>query len=69
MDMFATMKNIQKLLVITAALFVTGGDGIQAADPIDIGSDKQLILDGLFLAKSRGVSLKIHPPRKPVMPS
>ena len=48
MDMFATMKNIQKLLVITAALFVTGGDGIQAADPIDSGSDKQLILDGFM---------------------
>ena len=44
MDMFATMKNIQKLLVIITALFVTSGDGIQAAEPIDVGSDKQLIL-------------------------
>ena len=58
------MKYIPHVLVIVAALVGTGGDGIQAAEPIDVGSDKQLILDGLFLAESRGVSLKIHPPRK-----
>jgi len=64
MDQLSIMKYIQKVLVIAAALFVTSGDCIQAAGPIDVGCDKQLILDGLFLAESRGVTLKIQPPRK-----
>lgn len=64
MDQLPIMKYIQQVSVFAVALFVTGGDCSQSAEPIDIGSDKQLILDGLFLAESRGVSLKIHPPRK-----
>ena len=40
------------------------GVSLRAAEPIDVGSDKQLILDGLFLAKSKGVVLRVQPPRK-----
>jgi hypothetical protein len=58
------MKYLEQLVAIATTLFVTSGACIQAAEPIDVGSDKQLILDGLFLADSQGVSLKIHPPRK-----
>ena len=58
------MKTIQQLLMISAALCVTRGDGLHAAEPIDVGSDRQLILDGMFLEQSEGVNLKIHPPRK-----
>jgi len=58
------MKYIPQVLVITATLFVTSGARLLPVEPIDVGSDKQLILDGLFLADSQGVSLKVHPPRK-----
>jgi hypothetical protein len=58
------MKYITQLLAISAALFLSSDVCILAAEPIDIGSDKQLILDGLFLADSQGVRLKVHPPRK-----
>ena len=56
------MKYLRQ--IITAALFVTSGAFIQAAETFDISSNKQLILDGPFLADSQGVSLKIRPPRK-----
>jgi len=49
---------------IATILFVVTGTGIHASDPIDVGSDKQLILDGRFLATSKDVTLKINPPRK-----
>ena len=55
------MKYIPQVLAISTVLFVTG---IRAAEPIDVGSHKQLFLDGLFLAESQDVSLKIHPPQK-----
>ena len=58
------MKYIPQVMAIAAALFITSGVCIQAAKPINVGSDKQLILDGLFLADSQGVILKICPPRK-----
>jgi hypothetical protein len=58
------MKHLPQVLVVSATLFVTSGVAILAAEPIDVGSDKQLILDGLFLAESQGVSLRVHPPRK-----
>ena len=58
------MKHIPHVLVISATLFGTTGVGVPAAEPIDVGSDKQLILDGLFVAESQGVSLKVHSPRK-----
>ena len=58
------MTHIQRVLVLSASLFVTSGVCIQAAKPIDVGSDKQLILDGLFLEESKDVRLKIQPARK-----
>ena len=58
------MSYIFRVVAISAALLVTSGVCIQAAKPINIGSDKQLILDGLFLEDAQGVSLEIHSPRK-----
>lgn len=57
----SVMKYIPRVLLISTVLFVTR---VWAADPIDVGSHKQLVLDGLFLAESQGVRLKIYPPRK-----
>lgn len=34
------------------------------AEPIDVGTRRQLFIDRLFLAEARGVSLRVHPPRK-----
>ena len=31
---------------------------------VDVGDSKQLLFDGFFFASSRGITLKIHPPRK-----
>ena len=54
------------MLIRITVLFVVLGHVLSttAAEPIDVGSDKQLILDGLFLAKSNGVTLRVQPPRK-----
>lgn len=35
-----------------------------AAPPVDVGSDKQLFLDGMFTAEARGVTLNVNKPTK-----
>ncbi len=35
-----------------------------APAPIDVGGRKQLFIDGRFIARSRGITLTLHPPRK-----
>ncbi len=57
----SVMKHIPRVLATSTVLFV---NGIRAAEPIDVGSHKQLFLDGLFLAEAQDVSLKIQQPQK-----
>ena len=58
------VKHISQVLLLSATLFLASGVCIPAAEPIDVGSDKQFIPDGLFVAESQSVSLKVQPPQK-----
>lgn len=50
---------------LVCLLAICGGlTAAEQAQPIDIGTDKILLVDERFLAKSEGVRLKLHPPRK-----
>jgi hypothetical protein len=60
------MANKQGVVAITIAAIVAliGGARIHGESRIDVGSRKQLFVDELFFAVSKGVTLKIHPPHK-----
>jgi len=60
------MKNKQRVaaIAIAAVVAVIGDACIRAESPIDVGSRKQLFVDELFFAVSKGITLKIQPPRK-----
>ena len=51
-------------IVSFLCLAVAHRAAVRAQDPISVGTDKQLILDGLFLATSDNVDLRVHTPRK-----
>ncbi len=60
------MKHNRHLIaiVVLSIVSVIGSTRTQAEKPIDVGSRKQLFVDELFFATSKGVSLKVQPPRK-----
>ena len=52
---------IRSLSIIVLAC---GSDAATAAEPIDIGSRKQLFIDARFIASSRGIELTMNAPVK-----
>lgn len=56
--------NSSRILLVFS-LFATGAR-LYAADavPLDVGDRRQLLIDNLFFAEVRGVSLRVHQPRK-----
>jgi len=49
---------------LCAALLLYWVAGAQAAEPVAVGAEKQLFLDGLLVAKLERVALTMNPPRK-----
>ncbi len=60
----STQGRVAVAMATSSLLVFACSERAAAAEPIDVGSDRQLILDGLFLAESRGVRLRVQPPRK-----
>lgn len=56
--------NPHHLVMVLALLCATSRGQSAAAEPIDVGSRRQVFIDRLFLTEARGVTLRVHPPRK-----
>lgn len=61
---FSPDGAIHCLTLVAAALALGPSLAVAAAEPLDIGSARQVFIDGRFLAESRNVTLEVHPPRK-----
>ena len=57
------MKYLQPVVAITTILIPASGVYTGAAEAVDVGSAKHLILDGLFLANAQGATLSGPSPR------
>ncbi len=58
------MLQNNKMLSIMLLLSIFEMNKVHAESPINIGSQKQLFIDKLFIKNSNGISLKIQQPRK-----
>ena len=56
------MKIASRILFAAASLVICGATG--KATPMNIGSAKQLFVDGALIATSHGIALTMNPPRK-----
>lgn len=61
--MSSTARLSSVVILAMTATASAAGEPPQA-DPIDVGVEKILLVDDRFLAKTDGVRLKLHPPRK-----
>lgn len=57
-----------RVRTILFALIICGPHGVRAAEPIEVGSRKQLFVDHRFIADSRGVQLTMNVPAKLAQP-
>lgn len=65
-DSFASnlSRAPQWLGVVVASLALGSEPTATAAGPLDIGSARQVFIDGRFMAEATNVTLEVHPPRK-----
>jgi len=51
-------------IMAAAMLIYTAVGVLSAAEPIDVGSRKQLFIDNRFIDSSAGITLTMNPPHK-----
>jgi len=61
---FSSRSAIHCLALAGAVLALQPDLVAAAAEPLDIGSARQVFIDGRFLAETQNVTLEVHPPRK-----
>lgn len=57
-------RTVHWLVTGVAVLALGHGRAVAAAEPLEIGSARQVFIDGRFMAEATNVSLEVHPPRK-----